>query len=88
MHLVERILLGDANPAAILCPENEAAASEEGPGIVPEWSPVEEEEHLLAQWRSFYRANLAQRKRQFSRLLVALRSIRSGRYGERAGDAA
>src|ERR1039458_8066038 len=51
LRLVERIVMGAANPASLLCKGNQANRAEEGPGIVPEWSPHEEAEHLAAELR-------------------------------------
>ncbi|MFO0737568.1 MAG: hypothetical protein U0270_16870 [Labilithrix sp.] len=52
IRLVGRILLGAVNPSEILCADNEAGSLAEGPGIVREWSPEEEERHLEAQRRA------------------------------------
>lgn len=51
LRLVERILMSAANPSSILCRANQADPSEDGPGIVREWSPAEEVERLEAEWR-------------------------------------
>lgn len=59
VRLIERILLGATNPSRILCPENEAALSEKGPGIIEVWSPEEEASQLAAEWRGArHRANV------------------------------
>ena len=59
IHLVEQILVGVANPAAILCPANQAGSTEEGPGIVEEWSAEEEMRRLEAEWcRARYRRDV------------------------------
>jgi hypothetical protein len=57
LRLVERILMGAANPSSILCKGNQANDAEEGPGVVPEWTAYEEAEHLAAELRGAeYRA--------------------------------
>ncbi len=60
LRLLERVVMGAANPSLILCPSNQADSSEEGPGIVREWSHEEEVQHLEAEWRGArYRRDLA-----------------------------
>ena len=51
LQLLERVLSGITNPREILCSANEADVSEDGPGIVPEWSHDEEVQRLEAEWR-------------------------------------
>ncbi len=38
LGLLERVVIGASNPALIICHGNEAAPSEDGPGIYYEWS--------------------------------------------------
>lgn len=61
LRLIERILMGMQNPGTILCPANEADASEDvGPGVIEEWSDAEEVKRLEAEWRGArYRQDLA-----------------------------
>ena len=51
IRLLERILMGSTCPSVILCAANQADSSEEGPGIVNEWSAEEEMRRLEAEWR-------------------------------------
>jgi hypothetical protein len=43
----------------MLSHENEAHPCEEGPGIIQEWSPEEEEARVAAEWGAFYRRNFS-----------------------------
>ena len=49
LRLVEQVLTGTANPGVLLCDANEADATEEGPGIVSEWSLDDEVQRLKAE---------------------------------------
>ena len=49
--LLERVLVGVANPALILCPSNEVDASRSGPFIMAEWSPEEQVQRMTAELR-------------------------------------
>ncbi len=61
LRLVEQVLMGTANPGVLLCPANQADAAEDGPGIVPEWSPDDEVQRLKAELEGArYRRDRAQ----------------------------
>jgi hypothetical protein len=65
LRLVEQVVIGAANPGVILCGANEADDAEDGPGIVPEWTPDDEVQRLKAELHgATYRRDMTRQEPQ------------------------